>query len=312
MKNIILTQLQPADRNPALVYLASLPARTGQRTQAQALRVVAGILGDDVSRINWGALRYQHTALIRSKLIEAYAPATANKILSALRGTLKEAWRLGLMTAEEYQRARDLGPVTGVTLPAGRELSQGEILALMTACTSDESPAGTRDAAIIALLYGAGLRRDEAIKLDLQDYNPETGALVIRGKRSKERTAYLVNGAAEAMADWLSLRGSALGPLFLAINKGGKIHGARMTSQTIYNMLIKRAEQANVKEFSPHDMRRTFISDLLDKGADIATVSKMAGHSDPKTTARYDRRPEEAKRKAAGLLHVPYSRRSGK
>jgi integrase len=301
-----------ADQNPALVYLASLPARTGQRTQAQALRVVAGILSkgsQDVDRVDWGALRYQHTTLIRSKLIEADAPATANKILSALRGTLKEAWRLGLMTAEEYQRARDLNPITGVTLPAGRELSQGEILALMTACGNDESPAGTRDAAIIALLYGAGLRRDEVIKLDFEDYDKDSGALVVHGKRSKERTAYLVNGAAEAMADWLSLRGSSPGALFLAINKGGRVHGARMTSQAIYNMLVKRAGEANVKEFSPHDFRRTFISDLLDKGADIATVSKMAGHSDPKTTARYDRRPEEAKRKAAGLLHVPYKRK---
>lgn len=310
MKSIVLSKQQPADQNPALVYLASLPARTGQRTQAQGLRVIAQILGNDVNQIDWAALRYQHTALIRSKLIEAYAPATANKILSALRGTLKEAWRLGLMTADEYQRARDLKPVTGVTLPAGRELAPGEILALMTACMGDESPAGTRDAAIIALLYGGGLRRDEVIKLDLDDYDKDSGALVVRGKRSKERTAYLVHGAAEAMADWLSLRGSDPGALFLAINKGGKIHGDRMTSQVIYNMLVKRAEQANVKEFSPHDMRRTFISDLLDKGADIATVSKMAGHSDPKTTARYDRRPEEAKRKAAGLLHVPYKRRS--
>jgi len=312
MKSIVLDRPIQADENPALVYLASLPAETGRRTQAQALRVVAGILNDglqDIGRVNWRALRYQHAALIRSKLITAYAPATANKILSALRGTLKEAWRLGYMSADDYQRARDLKPVTGETILTGRGLSQGEILALFHACENDITTAGTRDAAIIGLLYGAGLRRDEAVKLDLADFDADTGGLVIRGKRSKERTAYIANGALAAMLDWLKLRGDVPGALFLAVNKAGKIHGARMSSQAVYNMLAKRAEEARVKKFSPHDMRRSFISDLLDAGADLVTVSKLAGHSDTKTTGRYDRRPEEAKRKAASLLHVPYNKR---
>jgi len=79
-----------------------------------------------------------------------------------------------------------------------------------------------------------------------------------------------------------------------------------LTNQTILNMLKKRGEEAGVSNFSLHDLRRTFVSDLLDTGADIAVISKMAGHAKVQTTARYDRRSEEAKRKAAGLLHIPY------
>ena len=105
------------------------------------------------------------------------------------------------------------------------------------------------------------------------------------------------------------VRGAAAGPLFFAVNKGGKIGAARMTTQAIYNLLVKRGAAAGLNHFSPHDMRHTFISDLLDAGADIVTVAAMSGHSNVTTTARYDRRPEAAKAKAAGLLHIPYQAR---
>jgi integrase/recombinase XerD len=309
-QELALSTQIPLDRNPAAVYLASLESPTSRRTMRQALDTIAGLLTGNVDAFacNWAAVRFQHTAAIRSKLTEEYAASTANKFLSALRGTLKAAWQLGQMSAEEYHKAASVGGVKGETVPAGRELSGGEISALMQACAKDSSPAGARDAAIIALLYACGLRRAEVVALDLKDYDPESGRLVVRGKRNKERYAYPVDGAAQAMADWLRFRGGEPGALFRAINKGGRIRKGKMTTQAVYNMLRKRAEDAGVKEFSPHDLRRTFVSDLLDAGADIVTVSKMAGHASVQTTARYDRRPEEAKRKAAGLLHVPYQK----
>ena len=334
---LIFDKPQPMDQNAAAVYISSLPSETGRRTQAQALRVIAQVLGTDLDRLNWGALRDRHTAAIRAKIAQSYSPATANKILSALRQTLKQTWLLGQMTAEEYSRAIQLESVKGETLPAGRELSTGEILALIITCQKDKNQnAGTRDAAIIGLMYAAGLRRDEVVRLSVENFDPDTGKLFLTGKRNKQRTAYIINGAADALNDWLTIRGIQPGPLFVEVNKGGKIlieresmivkpcrkirgvelpnkkagmriyRGGAMTSQAIYNMLTKRAREACVKNFSPHDVRRTFISHLLDAGADIATVSRMAGHANVQTTARYDRRPEEVKRKAAELLHVPY------
>lgn len=297
--------------NPAAVYLASL-ANGSRRTMQEALDTMAGMLGDgyDALTCPWAALRFQHTAALRSQLAERYASATANKMFSALRGVLKAAWRLGQLTAEDYARAVDVANVTGETLPAGRALEGGELAALLRACAEDGTAAGARDAAVLALLYSCGLRRAEVTALDLGDYNQTTGALTVSGKRNKTRLVYVINGARAALSDWLTIRGDGAGPLFLAVNKSGAIRqGQRLTTQAIYNVVQKRAAEAGVENITCHDFRRTFVGDLLDAGADIATVQKLAGHASVNTTARYDRRPEEAKRRAAELLHIPYKPR---
>jgi len=308
---LVLVDHPPIDQNPAAVYLASL-SQSGRRTQQHALNTIANMLtggGANAFTCNWSAVRYQHTAALRTKLAEIYSPAMVNKVLSALRRVLKESWKLGYMSAEDYQRAASVESIRGETLPSGRELSSGELVALMGACQKDPGPAGVRDAAMIAILYSWGLRREEIVTLDIGDYESEKGALVVKGKGNKQRRAHLVGGAFDAMADWLIIRGLEAGPIFWPINKSGVMKNKRLTTQSVYNMLRKRAGQGSVKNFSPHDLRRTFVGDLLEAGADIAIVSRMAGHANVQTTARYDRRPEEAKRKAAQLLHVPYQRR---
>jgi site-specific recombinase XerD len=299
----------PHDRHPVHVYIARLGSGS-RRTMREAVNVIAAILTDgkcDSENLPWAALRYQHTAAIRAALIERYNASTANKALAALRGVLKEAWRLGYITAEDFHRATDVPTIRAHTLPRGRALASGEIAALMSVCGRDSSPAGIRDAALIAVLYGAGLRRSESVGLDLADYNVETGELAIRGaKGRKDRLGYATNGSADALKEWLVARGDDAGSLFCSINKGGRITMRRMTDQAVFHILRRRATKAGVSSFSPHDLRRSFISDLLDAGADISTVQQLAGHSNVQTTARYDRRGEVTKRKAAGLLHVPY------
>jgi site-specific recombinase XerD len=251
--------------------------------------------------------RFQHVQKVRAALADRYSAASANKILSALRGVLHAAFRLGQMNADEYQRASDVEAVKGSTVPRGRALKSGEIMALFEACDPGTAQ-GARDAALLAVLYAAGLRRSEAVALDLGGYDQETGVLTVRsGKGRKARTGHATNGAKAALDAWLVKRGGDAGPFFLPIHRSGAIQGRRMTDQSVLSILDRIRRRAKVRPFSPHDLRRSFISDLLDRGADIATVQRMAGHANIQTTARYDRRGEEAKRKAAELLHVPFA-----
>ncbi|MBW3624089.1 MAG: tyrosine-type recombinase/integrase [Armatimonadetes bacterium] len=292
-----------ASENPALVYIARLTSERSRATMRGHLERIATLLTNgerSLTDLPWGSLRYQHAAAVRARLAEAYAPATANTMLSALRGVIQEAWRLGQMTAEEYGRACDIKGIKAEVLPAGRALAHEELRALLISC--DTSSAGKRDAALIALLYGCGLRRQEAAGLDLADHDPAEGSLKIRGKGRKERLVYASKEIGQYLYDWRTARGDEPGPFFCPIRKDGAVQLRRMTGQAVYNIYTRHVAAAGIAKSSPHDLRRTFVTDLLDAGEDLATVQKMAGHSQIATTARYDRRGEDAKRKAAGKL----------
>lgn len=298
--------LRKAETDPAAVYLASL-APSGRRTMAARLTAAAQLMGSDPVAIDWAALRFEHVTALRSRLSEmGRAPASINATLSALRGVARAAWQLGKIAAEDYYRIAGVKNVRGSRLPAGRALTPGEIGALLDTCARDETAAGARDAAIIALLYGAGLRRSEAAALDLGHYDSMAGEISVRGKGDKERLVPLEAGVSAALNDWLSVRGEDSGSLLCPVRKGGKIELRRISAQAIYDALLKRGREARIPILSPHDLRRTFASELLDVSGDISAVQRLMGHANVQTTMRYDRRGEIAKRKAVSLIHLPY------
>jgi site-specific recombinase XerD len=305
------SQQHAADQHPALVYLASL-APGSRRGVRSSLQVCAELLSSgrcDWQTLPWQALGPQHTQALRSELADRYAAATANKMLASVRGVLRAAWELGQIDTDRYQRAIGFRAVRGQTLPRGRSISQGELRALFSNCLKDKTPLGVRDAALLAVLYGSGLRRAEATALDVADYDRETGSLTVRaGKGNKARISYTSAGERQLLEAWLKVREESApptGPLFLPVLKGGHVKLRRLDSRTILVVAQRRARAAGCKHLTPHDFRRTMISDLLDAGADLSTVQRLAGHAQVGTTARYDRRGEGAKRKAAELLHIP-------
>jgi len=159
--------------SPVVSYLARL-AKGSRRAQFAALNKVALLISTgaaDAQSLDWARLTYVQTAAVRAALSETYAPNTTKRMLAALRGVLKESWRLGRITHDEYARAADFAPVRGQLPPRGRALNDTELETLFRACQADHAVSGVRDAAILCILYGAGLRRSELVRLDIVDFD---------------------------------------------------------------------------------------------------------------------------------------------
>ncbi len=310
----------PVDRDPARVYLARL-APSGRRSQSSALEQIARLLSSGQlgwQELPWHLVRYQHAAAVRFWLADHRSPSTANTYRSALRGVMRECWRLGYLEYEELARILAVESVRGSRLLRGRALSRGELVAVFGHLVEQPTAAARRDAALVAILHASGgVRRAEAAGLQLADLDRGTGRLVVRGKGNKEREVWLSDEALQAVEDWLQVRGEEPGALLLPVEKDRRTvrhrepdgSPARLSESTVRLACRRRAAQAGLRAFSPHDLRRTSISDLLDLTGDLALVSELAGHANPATTKRYDRRPAENRRRAARSLHVPYQRR---
>jgi integrase/recombinase XerD len=298
---------------PAATYLASLRTVTGRRSMISALNTIARVMGAaDYAALDWRRINTDAAKFITAKLNDTgAAPATINKALSALRGVADELFDSGDINGDERTRIRNATKtVKGSRLAAGRNIEPWELIELMRTCAADKSPAGRRDAALIALAAKTGARRDELAKIEIADLHPvEDGCFSIRviGKGNKERTLYCDNGACAALKAWLTVRGDMPGALFCPINKGGSMKaGASMTTTAVHGVLVKRVGEAGLSDVSWHDFRRTFAGAALDAGEDLSKVAKAMGHSDVRTTTRYDVRPERELRKTFSRVSVPF------
>jgi integrase len=302
--NLKLKSPIPITQHPAAVYLSGL-SEGSRPTMKQSLDAIAQLLTNGECNhlsLDWSKLRYRHTSAVRAALRSRLAASTTNKMMCAVRRVLKEALRLDLIEPRIYEKATDFSQYPESREPRGRALGAGEIRQLIDSCSSG-SIADIRNLAIVGILRSGGLRRTELVNLNVDDFHGDTGAIrVHNGKGGKDRTVYLSEQAIAFVRDWIEIRGKAPGPLLLPIDKISRIYARRLTPDAILKIVQKLADQAGIKPFSPHDFRRTFCSDLLDAGVDIVTVQKLAGHTSPTVTAKYDRRGDEVLRRAAQNL----------
>jgi integrase len=269
---------------------------------------------DDYIHYPWQDLRNKDVTNIRAWLLATGETSYAATTMAALKGILEACFDNELIIdANDYLRAVKACRIKIDQKPrpaAGRMLTPEEIAALLGTCRIGPRRRGIRDAAIIMLLVGCGLRRAEITTLTMKDYDPNSKQLLIHGKGGKSRTNYVVNGVAGALSEWLKIRGSEWkdNHIFLSIYQTDELFPRAISKTSVWEMLKTRGKKAGMRNFTPHDLRRTFISNMIPL-TDLVTVSQIVGHGRPEVTAGYDRRNETHKEDAAGLLHIPFEKR---
>ncbi len=215
---------------------------------------------------------------------------------------------LNLMDVESFQHIRAVRNLRGSRLPRGRTLPGEEIRQLFEVCDADRSCLGPRDAALLSVILGCGLRRSEAVGLDLSDIVTHERALRVLGKGNKERLVYLPYATWQRLQEWIDqVRGDTPGPLFTRIRRFDTLTNHRLTDQAVYHILQVRQRQAGVAQCAPHDLRRTFATAMLENGEDLITVKDAMGHASITTTQLYDRRGEARLRAARDRLAMESS-----
>ncbi|AIB36635.1 MULTISPECIES: tyrosine recombinase XerC [Pseudomonas] len=293
-------------RNPLTLYLTRL-APSSQLTMRYVLQDAADRLGfEDINLedIDWHLLQPEHViALVAALREDGYAPNTSSLYVNAVRGVMNEAWRLNLISQEHLLRMRTVKAAPGTRLSQGRNLRRSLIREMMEVCAADPRPQGLRDAAVIGILYGSGMRKSESVNLDLAQINFEERSLRVIGKGNKELIKYAPDWAFAKLQAWLAFRREQLKEgehddsfLFNRIRRGSHITRERITKHAIYYIARQRGQQVGVK-IMPHDFRRSFITRVIEEH-DLSIAQKLAHHTNIQTTASYDVRDDNERRRA--------------
>ena len=211
------------------------------------------------------------------------SPRSRKRYVATLRGLFRYLCREGMIHRNPMDTIT--GPKAGLTLP--RTLSMQEVTALL------ETPGGTRpeqvrDAAMVEVLYAAGLRVSELVALRVSDLKMDVGYLLVTGKGRKQRVAPIGDAAREALGRYLEhmrpvLLKKRTSPYVFVTRRGGPL-----TRQNFWVLLRRRARLAGIRsEISPHMLRHSFATHLLDRGADLRAVQTMLGHASVSTTQIY-------------------------
>lgn len=281
--------------SPVDVYLGSLAPST-RRVMAGDLRAVARVVwpGDappgDLRYHPWASLTIDQGVAVQAAVAARYAPGTANRVLSAVRGVVRASWTSGAVTWDAHLRLlATLRPVRGGRVTRGRSLTRGQLDAVL------EAAGGLEERALLAVLAGCGARRAEAIALtwDRLTRHDTTFYLRILGKGNRERRLRVPSWVAADLNRWR--RAAPDRPAVFRWRSG----------ESIRLVVSGAAARAGVGPLSPHDLRRTFFELCRSAGLDLATIRRTMGHASILTTVKYDRRPDEAAMEEMARLDTP-------
>lgn len=291
--------------SPLALYLGRLAPNSRRSIQSQ-LKKVADIMEwpPDTHEEQFHRVDYQLACEIKVRLTEHGSSAKSiNRAISVIRNIVKVGVLMGLVSENQLIQLSAIKHEKAVQ-HQGNPFSVKQVRELFLLLSDNNTVLGVRNQAIFALLLGAGLRRSELVALKVQDLALEESKLVVqKGKGNKRRTAFLPNWCIIHLHAWLERRESMKGYLFNPVNKSGRVNLKRgITTESVYQLVRDTAKQLGISNVTPHDMRRTYITRLLEQDIDLNTVRMMAGHEDISTTVIYDKRDNKVMQKAAASL----------
>ena len=285
-------------------------------SQGKMLAAVTGVLQRCMRIIR------RHDRETRQKLITqwhgtAEALAETMKMMDAIVGMRYSATQSALDELADYTPEGPARDKTTTAKREGRALKEQEVKKLFAACRKQGGALGARNQVILALGIGCGLRRSEIAALQYEHIDwdgltvgddPYLPIRILGAKGDKDRLVNASNGTRQALLQWRAIRGAAVGPLLYSFDRWtGMQPGMPIDGQTVYSTLADLAQLADVNQFAPHDMRRTFVSGFIKATGDISMASKLAGHASVSTTQIYDKRGEEEQAAAViAAVHVPF------
>ncbi len=211
--------------------------------------------------------------------------SSAARTVVAVRGFHRFALADGLTTHDPAAAVKP--PTPAKRLP--KALPLADVEAILEAAGSPGTVLSLRDRALLEVLYGTGARISEAVGLDVDDVDLVDGTVLLRGKGGKERLVPVGSYAREAVSSYLT-RGR---PELVAAGRGTpavflNARGGRLSRQSAWAVLVKAADRAGVtRDVSPHTLRHSFATHLLDGGADVRVVQELLGHASVTTTQVY-------------------------
>ena len=305
--------------NPYFAYLATQGSKCSVINIRCRLNGYAKFMGAPSAEVfDWRQLTYMSILAYRKYLQNRSQMepgkkdlkiGSINTIMTALKGIAETCETMNVISVDQAKAIRKIKQLRYYRVPAGRALSHTESKELLQEPDVNDMK-GVRDKAIIGLMLGCGLRREEIGNLLFENINFNRNSIKLIGKGNKQRSVFFTAAVRTLLLNWIQYRGKEDGYLFGKISRGKRVlrNNTPLHPNSVHNIIkeywakasnhLLEQKDLEPEKVSAHDLRRTFATRLFAAGTDIVLVQHLMGHASVTTTARYDRRGDDEMQKA--------------
>jgi site-specific recombinase XerD len=293
------------------LHLMSLKSKNSRKTLTSIFNNIARMFeAPDHLLFDWVSLKPADVDTVIEILSEKrkLRPTTVNSYISAIRALFKTGYVNGLIDHNTFHRMSYIKGVKSTRIIKNRAPTTEEVLKfLITHCESHESAMGTRDAAMISVLAGCGLRRAELTSITMDDYDKALRTFRVIGKGNKERMVPIPKSCMCKIESWINnYRGTSGAYLFCRVRRHDVVqsNSPKLSGNAVYDMLKKRTKECEKDHIRPHGLRRFCGTTLLKAGKDLVLVRDYLGHNSISTTQIYIENDKSELQEAAEVFSI--------